>query len=581
MTEHPRPIAATALRSAWHWRKWMIYAVQLTVVASLLLTACMPAQPTAPAAGGEGTSTTETADSTGTGGIVTMLSGQNIQAVVVQCTAAGLALTAAKLVQRGLLFYDENDDFTGELALEVPSLTNGGISEDGLTITYTLREGVTWHDGQPVTAADVQFTWNAIMDAKNTVISRYGYDKISAVETPDDYTVVVTFTEVFAAWQILFDAILPKHLLEAQEGDLCQSDFSLMPIGFGPLKFAEWVPSDHITWDANPDYFRGAPKIERFILRFVPSTEAVIQAIRAGEAEIGWGLNEPAIPQLRDLESQGINTIVELIPNSHRYVFNMDPAAAPIFADINVRKAIALAINKQGIVDDLLYGVTEPGTTEWANTFWENTALTPYPYAPEEAMALLAEAGWVDSDGDGIVEKDGQPLSFVHSTYTGDQLLENIQLYVQRNLRDIGIDMQISNVALATAFAAYSAGGTWATGQYEMGGWFHGLRNPDPDLSVRFACWEIPSDENPTGSQWYHYCNPAVDALFEEQALLLDRDARKVVIDEIQQLIYDDYPVIYLYDFTSIYAVKDSLQNFDPTSWGNFYWNIWEWELTE
>jgi peptide/nickel transport system substrate-binding protein len=156
-----------------------------------------------------------------------------------------------------------------------------------------------------------------------------------------------------------------------------------------------------------------------------------------------------------------------------------------------------------------------------------------------------------------------------------------VQLFVQRNLNDIGVEMKIANVALATAFASYQAGGTWATRQYEMGGWFHGLRNPDPDLSVRFACWEIPSDENPTGSQWYHYCNPEVDELFRLQATILDRAERKAVIDQIQQIIYEDYPVIYLYNFTAIYAVKDTLHNFQPLAWGNFYWNIQDWELKE
>jgi peptide/nickel transport system substrate-binding protein len=272
-----------------------------------------------------------------------MLSGQNIQAVVVQCTAAGLALSAAKLVQRGLLFYDENDEFTGELALDVPSLTNGGISADGKSITYSLREGVTWHDGAPVTAADVKFTWEAVMDPKNTVISRYGYNQIESVETPDDYTVVVNFTEAFAPWQILFDAILPQHLLADTE-DICQSDFSRAPIGFGPLKFVQWEPGDFIIWEANPDFYLGAPKIDRFILRFVPSTEAVLNTIRAGDAEIGWGLNETAIPQLRPLAEQGIETVVAIIPNSHRYIFNMDHEAVPLFADLNVRKAIALSL---------------------------------------------------------------------------------------------------------------------------------------------------------------------------------------------------------------------------------------------
>jgi peptide/nickel transport system substrate-binding protein len=191
---------------------------------------------------------------------------------------------------------------------------------------------------------------------------------------------------------------------------------------------------------------------------------------------------------------------------------------------------------------------------------------------------LLEETGWkVGSDG--IRAKGGQRFSFTHSTYTGDQLLENVQLFVQRNLRDVGVEMKIKNVALATAFASYQAGGTWSTGQYEMGGWFHGLRNPDPDLSFRFHSGQIPSPSNPAGSQWYHYSNPQVDKLFDQQANIFDPAERKKVIDEIQRLIYEDYPVIYLYDFTSIYAVKSTLKNFQPHAWGNFYWNIWQWEL--
>jgi peptide/nickel transport system substrate-binding protein len=190
-------------------------------------------------------------------------------------------------------------------------------------------KNVKWHDGKPVTSADVKFTWQAIMNPTSKVVSRYGYDQIDAVDTPNSYTVVVRFKESFAPWAILFDAIIPKHLLE-NEANLAESSFNRKPIGFGPMKFVEWVSGDHIAWEANLDYFRGAPKSDRFILRFVPSTEAVLNAIRAGEVEIGWGLNEPSIPQLRQLESRGIRTIVDVIPNSHRYTFNMDHTKAPL-----------------------------------------------------------------------------------------------------------------------------------------------------------------------------------------------------------------------------------------------------------
>src|SRR3712207_1962117 len=164
-------------------------------------------------------------------------------------------------------------------------------SPDGKTITFKLRRNIRWHDGQPVTAADVKFTWQAIMDPNSKVVSRYGYDQIEAVDTPDDHTVVLRFKQPFAPWAILFDAIVPKHLLE-KETDLSQAAFNRAPVGFGPMKIVEWVSGDRIVWEANPDYFRGAPKIDRFIMRFVPSTEAALNAVRAGEVEIGWGLNE-------------------------------------------------------------------------------------------------------------------------------------------------------------------------------------------------------------------------------------------------------------------------------------------------
>ena len=172
-------------------------------------------------------------------------------------TAAGLALSAAKQVQRGLLFYDDKDEFTGELAEEVPSLKNGGISQDRRSITYKLRKNVKWHDGKPVTSADVRFTWQAIMNPTSKVVSRYGYDQIDTVDTPDHYTVVVRFKKPFAPWAILFDAIVPKHLLE-NEARLAESAFNRKPIGFGPMKFVEWVSGDHITWEATPTT-SGAP----------------------------------------------------------------------------------------------------------------------------------------------------------------------------------------------------------------------------------------------------------------------------------------------------------------------------------
>ena len=135
-----------------------------------------------------------------------------------------------------MLFTDAESNWIGELATEVPTLENGGVSEDGLTITYKLRDGVTWHDGEPVTSADVKATWEMIMNPDYAVITRFGYDRIGSVETPDPLTVVVNFAEPFASWPILFDAIIPKHVIDANADDLDNSEAMRQPVGFGPFR---------------------------------------------------------------------------------------------------------------------------------------------------------------------------------------------------------------------------------------------------------------------------------------------------------------------------------------------------------
>ncbi len=506
---------------------------------------------------------------------LTFCTGQDVSTLNVVFTAAGLALSLSKFSQRGLLFYNEKDEFAGELAEQVPTLQNGGISRDLTTITYKLRKTVTWHDGRPVTARDVKFTWQAIMNPNNKVISRYGYNLIDDVQTPDDYTVVVKFTQPFAPFRILFDALLPQHVLGSLS-DFNDHPFNRAPVGFGPYRVAEWVQGSHIAYEANPKYFRGAPKTRRVFAKFVPSTEANIAAVRAGQCDIGWGFGAANVPALRDAPS--VDVVKNNLPNAHRYVFNMMPGKVALWEDVRVRQAIFHAIDRKAIVDRLLHGLVEPGTSEWGGTYWENKSLKPAAFDQQRARALLDEAGWRPGP-DGIRVKEGRRLTFSHTTYTGDQLLADTQVVVQEMLKAVGIEMRIRNLALPLLFAPYKQGGVWAVGDYEMGGWFHGLRNPDPDLSFRFASWEIPSDQNPAGSQWYHYANLRVDELFKRQARMFNDPDRKRMIDEIQRQVANDYNVIYLWKHAEFYGARKNVENFAPHPWGNFYWNMYQWSV--
>jgi peptide/nickel transport system substrate-binding protein len=511
------------------------------------------------------------------GSSVTVGYWQGLLALNVHYTTGGGSLSAAKLAQRGLLFFDEASNWAPELAVEVPSLQNGGISADGKTISFKLRPGVTWHDGKPVTAADVRFTWEAVMNPQNKVISRYGYDQIGAVDMPDEQTAVLRFKEPFASWATLFDALLPKHLL-GDLPDINEAKAQLEPIGFGPYKIAEVVSGSHVIYEAFDGYWRGRPKVDRLFLRIFPSVEALVQAVRAKEVDVAWALPVSLLPELQALDSQGIKVHSVVDSNPERYVFNMDPKKAPLFADKELRRALHLAVDRQTIVDKLLFGQGRVAATEWDNSPWENTSLPPIPYDPEESKRTLDRLGWTPGP-DGIRVKDGQRLSFTHATTVGNQLRENVQLLVQQNFKDVGAEMEIKNERTQILFATYGQGGKWARGEYMMGGWSHGLRMPDPDVSNRYVCREIASDQNPAGAQWYHYCNPEIDKLFDAQAIELDVEKRRQILFKIQEILHDEYGWIWLYDAPTTYAVNTRVKNFKLQTFGNYYWNAHAWEV--
>jgi peptide/nickel transport system substrate-binding protein len=502
---------------------------------------------------------------------------QELEFLNVLYTQGGNSLSASKLAQRGLLFLDKDSNWVGELASEVPSLENGGISEDGLTITYTLRDGVTWHDGEPVTSADIKATWEMIMNPDYAVITRFGYDRIGSVDTPDPLTVVLNFSEPFASWPILFDAIAPKHIIEANADNLDESEAMRAPIGFGPYRIVEYRTGESIEYAAFDNYFRGRPIIDRFFIRIYPSVDALMQAVAAQEVDLAWSVPISYVPQIEALEGQGIVLVSAPSANAERYVINADADKNPLFADKALRQALHHAIDKQQIIDSLLFGLAEPGLGEWQGSPWQNTELPPYAYDPDRCRELLDGLGWLAGD-DGIRQKDGERLSFSHKTTTGNQLRENVQLLVQQMFLDVGVEMKIENQRVADLFGTWEQGGQWSRGEYQMGGWSQGLRSPDPEVSNRYLCSEIASEENPAGSQWYRYCNPEVDDLLNQQAATFDLEERRRLIFQIQEILHEEAYWIWLYAAEAIYTAPAALQNFVLHPFANFYWNPQEWE---
>ena len=509
---------------------------------------------------------------------------QSLEFLNVMYTQGGNSLWASKLAQRGLLWLDKEGNWVGEAAKEVPSVENGGIV--GTSIIYHLREGLTFHDGSPLTTDDFKATWEAIMNPDNTPITRTGYEVIESIETPDDYTLKINFKEPYASWPNLFDFVFPRHVIEENSPGLDESEAMREPVGIGPWKVIEWKPGEYIEYAAFDDYWRGRPKIDRLIWRIIPSSEALVSALEAGEADIARSTPSSYMPHLRELEEQGI---LKLYPplgggmGSERYHMNPE---VPIFQNRNVRLALQHAVDKQMIIDKVLeVDAIIPYPSEWNGNPYCNTELVDYEYDPDLSRQLLDEVGWKDEDGDGIREahgvgyggiEDGTPLSFVHTTTTESTRRENVQLVAQQMFKEIGVDMQIENRRSSILFTTWDQGGGWSHGDYEMGGWSDSIRTPEPEASQRYLCSEIASEDKPGGAQWMRYCNPEVDEFLLAQQKELDPVKRKELVWKAQELIHEEAYTIHLYRTLSDLAVSARLKNFENRPFVSFVGNVHE-----
>lgn len=485
---------------------------------------------------------------------------------------------------KGLWTFDDANNAIPVLAAEIPSAANGGISADGTTITVKLRDDVTWSDGTPLTAEDFVFTYDMVMADSNIVQSRYPYsDYVTSVEAPDATTLVINFSEPFAPWlTTIFTYVLPKHVLQPvfeSEGTLDEAAWNRAPtVGVGPFVFSEWETGSHIRFVANPNWIN-PPKLEQVFIRIVPDDAAQEAAILAGDTDIGVFLSSD---QIEKLEAGG-NVDVVVVPSGYgeAWFLNVNPATAhPAMLDVRVRKAIALATDRFTIVNDLLNPEVNPVSV----TFWDSTSpygnpnLSPYPYDPEEAKRLLDEAGWVDSDGDGIRDKDGVKLELRYIT-NQRQLRKDVQAVVAQQWSLVGIAAKLENYSSDVYWNSYNTGGPQAQGLYDIAQYSSVGSFPDPEASANWLCSEISSAENPEGANWQGYCSEEMDALLKQQAVTLDTQARINLYHQIAQLMYDEVIYIGMWKDPDLWSVNTRLQNV-RLSGATPFWNCEEWSVS-
>ena len=476
--------------------------------------------------------------------------------------------------------YDQDYSPVPVLVSELPSQENGGISEDGTTFTLTLNEGMTWSDGDPLDSADFVFTYEMVMSEANTPLGRAPYDRIASVEAPDALTVVVSFDAPYAPWLGLFAYVLPEHVLRPvfeADGTLDNAAFNRAPsVASGPYVFQEWETGSFMRFTPNASFVGGEPIIDVVVVNFIPDDAAYVASLSAGDSDLGTFFPFSDVPGLRDA-----GLTVELLPSGYNegWFFNVGPDAHPAMQDVRVREAVALGFDRFSFNEDLNEGVTYPATSWWEGTPYQSPNLSPIPYDPARAAELLDEAGWVDSNGNGIRDQDGVELE-LRFIATTRGIRQDMQAVAQQQLAEIGVGIIIENFASNIFFNSYADGGPAATGQYDIATWSSSPANfPDPDTS-RWTCAEIPTPDSPTGNNWNFYCDPAIDELLLLQTQTTDPAERAEIFHQIDELIYNAYIWAGVWFDADTWAVSSRVLN-TALNGQTPFWNVAEWDVAD
>ncbi|MBA2441146.1 MAG: peptide ABC transporter substrate-binding protein [Rubrobacter sp.] len=452
---------------------------------------------------------------------------------------------------------DLDTAYQPELAEEQPEV----VSEDPLTIEYTLQEGITFSDGEPLTSEDARFTYDQIMDEDNEIISREGWELIEEFETPDEQTVRMTFSEPYAPWRSLLvsspgsPGIIPEHIYGEDDVDF-NSDLNEEIIGSGPFVLDEWNRGQSLTVTANEDYWGEEPGLDEVVYRFVPDSQTLVNELEAGSIDfIEPQLDIGLIPRLEDFDGTEVQTGAGT--QWEHIGFQLDEVDS-----LPLRQAVAYGIDRQQIIDEVLEGEAVtldspivPDQEQFYNPAWEQ-----YSFDQDQARQLVEEA-----------EAEGADTSIEFSTTAGEALRETLQEVVQDQLGEVGIDVTINNSAADTYFGERTPAGDFEAGQWAW------LADPDPDYVNLFTIDAIEEGQN-----YYRYRNEEVSELWEQASVTVDEDERAELIIEAQELMAEDVPIIPLYQRTVIYAYDESLEGpeMNPTIAGPF-WNMEEWTIAE
>jgi peptide/nickel transport system substrate-binding protein len=477
---------------------------------------------------------------------------------------------AATMIFSYLMRYDDNGNFIPDLATQIPSYQNGGISKDGKTITFHLRKDAKWSDGVPLTSKDWMFTYSAIRNPANNIKSLFGWDDIASAQAPDPYTVVIhlkrpnsTIMGLFAMGGNAYPP-LPAHVL-AGYPDINRVPFNQHPVSSGPYVLKQWNHGSTLVFVPNRYYFRGAPKLKEVVWKVIPNVNTLFQQLQTHEIDVYSDVDQLHIPALPSLK--GYNVSHRLIAYWRHMMMN---TSRPLLRDVRVRQAIAQGIDWKHINDTIYHGYNQLAVSDIFPQSWAAPNIPPYTYDPAKAKQLLADAGW-KMGADGWLHKGSDTLRLSISTNTDNQPNNQAEVQIQAALKPLGIDIEIRNYPTSLLFAQ---DGPLYSGHYDLE-WSVATNAPDPDNSGNWNSAYIP----PRGGNTAWLRDPIVDQTSSAALLTYDHEKRKALYQREEEEIHKVVPAVFFYWENSYTATNTDLKGYKPAAFIADMWNSWEWSI--
>lgn len=465
----------------------------------------------------------------------------------------------SEMTMAWLVRWNERNEPVPELATEIPSRSNGGVSADGRTITYHLRKGVVWSDGAPFTADDVVFSANTVNNRANHETGRF--DQLESVAAPDKYTVVFHLKEPYSAFVEGFfssccanPCLLPKHIL-GKYANINDVPYNSLPVGIGPFTFARWDRGKQVVLVANPRYWRGRPKLDKIIYRIIPTRDQLMTELAAHRIDLWYQFSGAYLPQVKAVH--GLSVIRQPSYAFDHLDFNVDRAA---LSELAVRQALRYATDRRALIDRAAHGIgnLQDSATPIGAPYFVDLGATPYD--PEKANALLDQAGWVRGN-DGVREKHGVRLDLEVAIAASSSAHSTFFDMLAKQWRTIGVRMHVKRYPSAMFFASPAEGGV-AYGNKWDAVFFAWGSDPYGDYSGYYGCASFP----PNGGNNLRWCNKTANTAMRALYHHYTQPERTADVRTVMEQLTADVPTIIMQMREDLFAFNSDLRNYHPSS---------------